>query len=189
MSFSATERIAKNCQKFSGNITIQALVGRQHPYVLTPITEQARVSRSDWLSFLEEHHTEVNFFCSGVITRGTPWKPWGAWRQLDLRAAILILTEHLVHQSNKIHAIYPPAERQNMVDATARLGAVIGQDGCPRESGRRRSEIGQQLRRPPSAGQGLSRAEMTSWSFSQALPFNTSQASRVSRSRYSSLNC
>jgi hypothetical protein len=107
VSFSATERIAKNCQKFSGNITIQALVGRQHPYVLTPITEQARVSRSDWLSFLEEHHTEVNFFCSGVITRGTPWKPWGAWRQLDLRAAILILTEHLGHQSNKIHAISP----------------------------------------------------------------------------------
>jgi site-specific recombinase XerD len=37
--------------------------------------------------------------------------------------------EVLTEQSTKIHTIYTHAEWQNIVDATARLGASIGQDG------------------------------------------------------------
>lgn len=37
--------------------------------------------------------------------------------------------ELLGQQSTKIHAIYTHAEWQNIVCATARLGAAIGQDG------------------------------------------------------------
>lgn len=40
-----------------------------------------------------------------------------------------VAMELLGQQSTKIHTIYTHAEWQNIVDATARLGALIGQDG------------------------------------------------------------